>query len=60
MLFKIILVFLLGMILIGMIGKALFPDALSRQIRKVSGRTPVCRNCGRYVVGKRCDCSKKG
>ncbi|MEF3048788.1 hypothetical protein [Pseudotabrizicola sp. L79] len=60
MLFKIIMIFLLAMVLVGMIGKALFPDALSRRLRKGKDRAPVCRRCGRYVVGKRCDCDKKG
>lgn len=60
MLFKVIIIFLLGMVLIGMIGKALFPDAMSRGIRRAAGRRPaVCKDCGRYVIGKSCDCKKK-
>ncbi|WP_435257497.1 hypothetical protein ACSBLW_15490 [Thioclava sp. FR2] len=58
MLFKIILIFLLAMILIGMIGKALFPDAMSRGLRRARGNPAVCKSCGRYVIGKACDCKK--
>lgn len=60
MLFKIILIFLLAMVLVGMIGKVLFPDALSRSLRRATVRPPVCKSCGRYVIGKRCDCAGKG
>ncbi|MBM3616421.1 MAG: hypothetical protein FJX28_13630 [Alphaproteobacteria bacterium] len=61
MLFKIILVFLLGMALVGMIGKALFPGKMSRitQIRRRGLKPPVCSRCGRYIVGKSdCECKK--
>jgi hypothetical protein len=58
MLVKIILVFLLGMVLIGMIGKALFPGALSGAMRRKAVKPPVCAKCGRYVIGKTCDCKK--
>ncbi|MCF8510152.1 MAG: hypothetical protein K9G43_01780 [Rhodobacteraceae bacterium] len=61
MLFKIILIFLLGMALIGMIGKALFPgriDTLTR-LRRNNRKTPVCSRCGRYIIGQKgCDCGK--
>lgn len=60
MLFKVILIFLLAMILLGMIGKALFPDAMTRKLRGMRGKTPVCKNCGRYVIGKSCDCKNRG
>ena len=60
MLFKIILIFLLAMILLGMIGKALFPDAFSRGLRRSARRAPVCRSCGRYMIGSNCDCKKRG
>lgn len=56
MLVKTILVFLLVMALVGLIGKALFPGAM----RKVMPKAPVCRKCGRYVVGKTCGCDKRG
>jgi hypothetical protein len=60
MLVKIILVFLLCMVLLGMIGRALFPDALSRRLRKSAGRPGVCKKCGRHIIGKTCDCTAKG
>lgn len=61
MLVKIILVFLLGMALVGMIGKALFPGKLGRiaQLRRRGLKPPVCSRCGRYIVGKAdCECKK--
>jgi hypothetical protein len=61
MLFKIILVFLLAMALIGMVGKALFPGTMGKitQIRRKSIKAPVCKTCGRYVIGSsNCDCGK--
>ncbi|MCU0815279.1 MAG: hypothetical protein MUF74_02000 [Cypionkella sp.] len=60
MLLKTILVFLLAMVLLGMIGKALFPGAMSRGMKRITRRNPVCKACGRYVIGKTCDCGKKG
>ena len=59
MLFKIILVFLAAMVLIALIGRALFPGALPRvmQKRKVA---PVCFKCGRPLIGQKpCDCEGK-
>ena len=61
MLVKIILVFLLGMALVGMIGKALFPGRLGRiaRVRRKSLKPPVCSKCGRYIIGSSgCDCGK--
>jgi hypothetical protein len=59
MLFKIILVFLLAMVLIALIGRALFPGAMPRLMRKSKG-APVCSKCGRYLIGtKTCDCGGK-
>ena len=60
MLVKIIIVFLGAMAIVGMIGKVLFPGAMSRlMLRKSSNKPPVCKKCGRYVLGKAaCDCSK--
>lgn len=58
MLLKIILVFLLGMVLIGMVGKALFPGALTGALRRKGLKPPVCGRCGRYVIGKSCACKK--
>jgi hypothetical protein len=51
---KIIIVFLLAMVLVGMIGKVLFPGAAKRMLR----RAPVCKSCGRHVIGKTCACRK--
>jgi hypothetical protein len=55
MLFKIILVFLLAMGLVGMIGKALFPGVLARRGKKLSplAAKVICPKCGRYKIGKK-------
>lgn len=59
MLFKVIFVFLAAMVLIALIGRALFPGALPRVMRKRKS-TPVCGKCGRYLIGtKTCDCGGK-
>ena len=59
MLLKIITIFLGGMALIALIGRALFPGALPRVLRKKSD-PPVCRKCGRYLIGQTtCDCQGK-
>lgn len=61
MLFKIILVFLLAMVLVGMIGKVLFPGRIDRltALRRKTLKPPVCRQCGRYIIGSSgCDCGK--
>jgi len=62
MLFKIMLVFLVAMVGIGMVGNVLFPGALSRQVRsRLAGRkATTCPACGRHKIGRTCDCSKKG
>lgn len=58
MLVKIIIVFLGCMALIGMIGKALFPDAF-RRVTSRPAKPPRCKGCGRYLIGKGgCDCGK--
>jgi len=62
---KVVLVFLGVMVIIGMIGKALFPGTMSRIARK---SLPVarCATCGRFLLGaKDCDglgsgCRQKG
>jgi hypothetical protein len=53
MLFKIILVFLLAMVLVGMVGKVLFPTALDRARRR---KPQACAKCGRPLIGRSCDC----
>ncbi len=59
MLFKVILVFLGLMVIVALIGRALFPSALPRVMRKKSS-PPVCDRCGRYVIGRKtCDCGGK-
>ncbi|NJM82137.1 MAG: hypothetical protein HC844_06275 [Tabrizicola sp.] len=59
MLLKIILVFLGAMVLLGMIGKALFPGAMPRITRR--RKAAVCADCGRPIVGRgACDCGGKG
>jgi hypothetical protein len=59
MLFKIILVFLGLMVLVALIGRALFPSALPRVLRKDKS-PPVCDTCGRYLIGRKtCDCGGK-
>jgi hypothetical protein len=56
MLVKVILVFLCFMALIAFIGRALFPSALPRALRKREG-PPRCTKCGRYLIGRNaCDC----
>jgi hypothetical protein len=59
MLFKIILVFLGLMALVALVGRALFPRALPKVLRKKSD-PPVCTRCGRYLIGRTtCDCGGK-
>lgn len=63
MIFKAIIVFLLVMLVIGMIGNALFPGALGQAAKRklpLAG-TATCPRCGRYRIGKSaCDCGHKG
>jgi hypothetical protein len=59
MLFKIITIFLGGMVLVALIGRVLFPSALPKLLRKRE-RPPRCGKCGRYLIGqKTCDCGGK-
>ncbi len=51
MLLKIILVFLLAMVLVGMIGRALFPGAM-RRITARRKPSPLARRCGRHQIGR--------
>ena len=62
MLVKVVILFLAGMALIGLIGKWLFPGAITRAVsRRVGAKPATCQRCGRYVIGKSgCDCAKKG
>lgn len=56
MLVKVIFLFLCLMVLVALIGRALFPSALPRIMQK--GRGPAkCPECGRYLMGRKtCDC----
>lgn len=56
MLWKVAIVFLLAMVLIGMIGRAVYTRAATKF------RTPpVCPRCGRYLTGRgECACGRKG
>ena len=59
MLVKAIFVFLGLMVLVALVGRALFPTALPRVMRKRDG-PPVCDKCGRYLIGRKtCDCGGK-
>ncbi len=59
MLFKTILIFLGAMVLVAMIGKALFPGRLSQMVTK-RRKAPVCGKCGRYPIRRKsCDCRGK-
>lgn len=53
MLVKIITIFLLAMVLVGMVGKLLFPGMGPRLTRK---GLKTCDKCGRPLIGKTCDC----
>jgi hypothetical protein len=56
---KTIIVFLGLMVLVALIGRALFPSALPRVMQKKSSAS-VCAKCGRYLIGRKtCDCRSK-
>ncbi len=61
MLVKVIFLFLLVMLLIGMIGKLVFPGrpgGLAR-LRRAVTKAPTCPRCGRYMIGRTgCECGK--
>jgi hypothetical protein len=59
MLLKTIIVFLGAMVLIALVGRALFPTSLPKALRKRKG-PPRCNTCGRYLIGQTtCDCRGK-
>jgi hypothetical protein len=59
MIVKVIILFLALMVIVALIGRALFPSALPGVMRKRAG-TPRCGKCGRYLIGtKTCDCGGK-
>lgn len=60
MLIKLVVVFLGAMAVLALLGNLLFPGALMRGVKKrLTGAKPAtCGRCGRYVLGKGCDCKK--
>jgi hypothetical protein len=59
MLVKTIILFLALMVLVALIGRALFPSALPRVMRKSVG-VKTCAKCKRPLIGnKPCDCGRK-
>ncbi len=56
MLVKVIIVFLLAMVLVGMVGKFLFPSVMPGLTRK---KAKTCDDCGRPLIGKTCNCKGK-
>jgi hypothetical protein len=54
MLGKSILLFLLGMVLIAMIGRALFPGSVRRLVHRRSAalKPGTCPRCGTHIIGK--------
>lgn len=62
MLIKAVLVFLLVMVVIAMLGNAMFPGAIGRGLRRRIGaaRPSVCKSCGKPLIGKSgCSCGGK-
>ncbi len=62
MIVKAVLVFLLVMLVIGMIGNALFPGALTKAAKKrlPLAKTKTCPRCGKYQIGTSvCGCGGK-
>jgi hypothetical protein len=56
MLVKVVIVFLLVMVVMAMIGKAMFPGRFGK-----SARPPVCPRCQRYLTRPGdCGCGRKG
>lgn len=56
MLTKVAILFLAGMVLMALVGRALFPGKL-RLRRTRAARPQTCPDCGRFVIGKGpCDC----
>ena len=53
MIFKIVSLFLIGMVVLGIFGKLTLPGA-----RRLSDAR--CPSCGKFTFGKRCDCTGGG
>jgi hypothetical protein len=63
MLVKTVFVFLGVMLIVAMIGRAMFPNAIRRKPPLVgkAGRPANCPRCGRFIIGKGpCDCGGNG
>ena len=59
MLIKAVIIFLGVMVIIGMIGNALFPGRMPRMVAKRRKPAP-CVKCGRPMIGRSgCDCGRK-
>lgn len=56
MMVKIVTLFLLAMVLVGMVGKALFPGSMPKVTRR---KGKYCSDCGRPLIGKSCGCKGK-
>lgn len=60
MIWKVILVFLCAMVLVGMIGKLVFPDRGARRKGKPKA-VVLCGSCGKPIIGRGpCSCRKGG
>lgn len=62
MLVKAVLLFLLVMVVIAMLGNAMFPGAIGRGVRRRlgAGRAKTCPRCGRHLIGTSdCTCGGK-
>jgi hypothetical protein len=54
---KAVMLFLIVMLVIGIVGNALFPGAMTRKLSRK--RPGTCPRCGRFIIGSRgCDCKK--
>jgi hypothetical protein len=61
MLIKTVIVFLGLMVLVAMIGRALFPRSARRIMSARRPKAARCAHCGRYLIGTSgCDCKAKG
>lgn len=60
MMVKLVILFLLAMVLVGMVGKVIFPGGMGRETRRRLGLAEArrCPTCGRPMVGARCDHGK--
>ena len=59
MLWKIVIVFLCAMVLVGMIGKLVFPDRGASRRKDKPKTVTLCGSCGRPLIGRGpCACGK--